>query len=429
MKQEERKRRRKRKKRLRLIFVGLIFIYLFFRSVPSLFAIGPKTKLPEKHIIEDKIETEAIIIKQENVYHADGEGKIELFGTEGERIPVGEKIAELTLLTDTSTLNQQLEEVENKIDILIKTDMENKSVDNDEKKIEENIDDIIEDIQRSISKEDYENAEILKDKLSMYNEKQRDVSGDKTLINKSLDNLKDQRENIKKQISNNVFNYFSKEAGIVSFKIDGYEEEYSFNNKDDYEYSDFKEFSKDENAVVSGSVEAGQPVFKIINNFQWYMIIKIEEIEDIASYEEGDPILLVGEQIEDELEGYIEKINKDKGKGLILCKFNVDFQHYYDKRHMNVDIIKYKYNGFRIPSESIIEIDDVEGVYIRDISGIIRFRPIEILDEDDEFTYISIGDKNNNINIEGHDDPVRTVRQFDEILLKTKNIEEGIIID
>ena len=134
----------------------MIFIFLFFRSVPSLFATAFKTSLPEEHVIEEKIETEAIIVRKESLYKADGEGKVEVYGNEGERVAVGSKIARITLLDDTSTLRQELEEIENKIDVLTKTEKDVESVKNDEVKLEENINIIINDIQSSISQGDYE---------------------------------------------------------------------------------------------------------------------------------------------------------------------------------------------------------------------------------------------------------------------------------
>lgn len=430
MSREERELRRKRKKRCRLILISFIFVYLLFRSVPSLFAVAFKTVLPEAETIEDKIETEAIIIKKENLYKADGEGKMEILVNEGERVPKGTKIAQIALLNDTSTLKQELEELDKKIAILSKTEKDNRIVKNDEKKVEENIENIVDDIQESISEGDYGRAENLKEKLSIYDSKQKDITGKNTLINQSLDSLKNHREKVIKQISSNSINYFSGEAGIISFKLDGYEEIYSFNNKDSYSYSDFKEIS-DKLKIVKNNddVKVDDPIFKIIDNFEWYMIIKIENMKDISSYKEGDSLLLTGDEIDGELRGYIKSIKKEKNNGLILCKFNSNFHKYYDKRFMRINIIKYKHDGFKIPSKSIVEREGIKGVYIKEISGIVKFKPIEILQKDDKITYISSGDKNSNIKVKGSDDLVRTVTMFDEILLNTINIKEGMIID
>ena len=264
MSQEERKLRRRKKKKWQFILTAFVFIYLFFRSTPFLFAIRFKTVLPEKKIIEDKVQTEAIVVKKENLYKADGEGKIEIVGNEGERVAKGTKVAKLTLLNETSTLNQELEELDKKIDILNKT------------------------------KKD---GEVIK----------KDINEENTLINQNLESLKGKREEIANQISSNIINYFSKEAGILSFKIDGYEEIYSFNHKEDYNYSDFKQIANKQKIIKDNSdIKAEEPIFKIIDNFEWYMIIKLENIGTLAHIRKGF-YFTNGDQIDGELKGYIKR--------------------------------------------------------------------------------------------------------------------------
>lgn len=430
MSQKQRINRRKRKRKMRLALFGFVLVYILFRSVPSLFAIGPKTELPEKYSVDEKIETEGIIIKDESVYLADGEGRVNLVAKEGERVPVGAKISELTLISDTSQLKDKLNEVENKIAVLTETNNENSLSGSYEAKIEDSVNSIIDDLQASISNGNYNLARQLKDKLSSYHERGTGILEDDTLIGYSLESLEKEKQELEKQISNNIINYYSREAGIVSYKIDGYESQYSIINKDVYGYSNFQPIKSKHKITTDGdSVKVRQPIFKIINNFQWYILIKVEDNKMIESYEEGNSILLSGKDIIGELRGYIETISFEGNKGTILCKFNRDFKNYYDKRHVKLDIIKNQFDSFRIRKKSMVDKDGLKGVYIKDINGIIRFRPIEIISEDDEYIYISTGDKNSYIYIGEGDEKSRTVRQFDEILLNPTNLEEGMIIN
>lgn len=426
MGQEERIKRRKRKKKIRLALFGFVLVYIFFRSVPSLFAIGNKTELPERYQVNDKIETEGIIIRDETVYVADGEGKIRLIAKEGERVPVGVKIAELALTSDTSRLKERLLEVENRIEILEETSHDNTSGYNQES----DLDSLVEEIQTSISKGDYGLVDQLKDRLFGNDNKGNDTSTDNTLIGYSLEALEKEKKKIEDQISNSTVNYYSTKAGILSYKIDGYESQYSIVNKDAYGYSDFKNIKNQQEVVAEGDiVQVRKPIYKIINNFSWYILIKVDNIKDIESYEEGDSILLAGKDIIGELRGYIERISVEGNKGVVLCKFNRDFSNYYDKRHIELDIIKNAYDTFKIRKKAIIEKDGIEGVYIKDISGIVRFRPVQIISQDDDYVYISPGDKNSYITIGEGDEKVRTVRLFDEILLNPASVEEGTIIN
>lgn len=427
MSRKEREKRRTRKKRIKLAFVAFVFLYLLLRSIPSL---GYKTKLPEKHTVYKKIESTAILIKDEKVYVADGEGQLKLYAKEGSKVPVGEKIAEIDLLNDKSILDQRLEEIDNKIEVLSEVEGKNVSVSRDLKEIEDNLSATIKEIQESIFSEDYDKAILSKDKLLMYYDKHKSVSGDNTLISNSLDSLKEERENILKQINSNILTYYSNESGVLSFKIDGYEDKFTYNNREVYGYEVFENLAEEETIVSgNGNVKIGEPIFKIINNFEWYMLIKIDNIKDIEELKEGNSITVSGKDVEVELKGRIVKVNKKGSKGTILCKFDRDFQHFYDKRIINVDIILGKYDAYKIPKKGLIELDGVLGVYIRDVSGIVRFRPVEILKEEKDYVYISTGDKNGRINSKNAKEPVKTVSQFDEILLNPKKVEEGMIIN
>lgn len=430
MSRKERELKRKKKKRFQIALISFIFLYLFIRSVPSVFGSAFKTILPESINIEDKVIAEGIIIKKENLYKADAEGKVELIINEGERVAAGSRVANLILLNDTSTLNQELEELDKKIEVLSQTEKDSEIIKDDEEKVEENIEETIYELQNSIIQGDYKNTEILKGKISIYSTKQKDITGENTLISQSLDSLKVKQNEIKEQISNNTISYFPGQAGIVSFKIDNFEEIYSFNHKDNFTYSDFKLVSNKEESVENNkNVKVGDPIFKIIDNFKWYMMIKVDDSKTIDGYKEGDSIVLTSKDIEGELKGIIKSIGKEKGKALIQCEFNTDFYDYYDKRFIDVNIIKYKYDGFKIPTKSIVDKDGQKGVYIKDISGIIKFKPVEILKEEDKITYIKSGDKNNEINIKGSDKPLKTVAIFDEILRNTINVKEGMIIN
>jgi len=344
MSQEDRINRRRRKKKIRFALFGFVLIYMFFRSVPSLFAIGTKTELPEKYSVDDKISTEAIIIKDETIFAADGTGQIKLIAKEGERVPVGAKILELDLLSDTSELKERLEEIENKIAILKKASGEN-GIAKDNNSDVNSIANVIDDIQFIVSRGEYNTVDYLKDKLTNNYSEEMGISEDDTLIEYSLEALEKEKEEVEKQISSSIVNYYSKISGIVSYKFDNYEKDYTIANKELYEYSDFKNIKEQLKISSTGDkVEVKQPIFKIINNFEWYMLIKIDDIDDIKSYKEGDSILLSGKDIIGNLKGYIERISFEGDKGIILCRFNRYFENYYDKRYIKLDIIKNKYD-------------------------------------------------------------------------------------
>ena len=93
-------------------------------------------------------------------------------------------------------------------------------------------------------------------------------------------------------------------------------------------YSDFKDISNKQINENHTDIDYGELIFKIIDNFEWYMVVKIDNMKDIDSYEIGDSINIVTDKAESEIKGYIININKEGNKGTILCKFNSDFYDY-----------------------------------------------------------------------------------------------------
>ena len=428
MSQKEKKEKKRNKKFWRIFLTVFIFGYIFFRTVPSLFAMAFKVVLPESTIIEDSVEAKAVILRKETLYKAESNGIIDIISPEGERLAKGSEVCRIQLTGEDSNIYQEIKELDEKIDALKTVEGEKDIVKGNGEKLGNDIDSLISEIQEKINNAEYDEVEILKEKLLLYYGKQQDISGEGNLINTSIDGLEKKRETLKGELNSNAINYYANEAGILSYKIDGYEEIFSFHNKEEYKYSDIKDADININTKENGkNVQFGQNIFKVIDNFEWYTILKIDDFKEIDLYEEGDTIFLGNKKLDEEFKGKIVKIDKEGSKGIILCKFNSGFDKIYDERFVNFDIIRYKYKGYKIPTKSIVEKDGIKGVYIKDISGIIKFKPVEIIKEEDKFTYVNSGE-NNFIVINGEDKPIKTITIFDEIILNTKGIKEGMIV-
>ena len=428
MSQQTAKKKRKSINFWLLILTVFTFGYMLFRTMPSLFAMAFKFVLPESIIIKDSVETKGLILKKEALYRAEGNGTIDIIKPEGERLARGSEVCKIQVNSGESNIQQEIKELDEKIQALKAIESERDILKGDEGKLGNNIDNLILEIQEKINAAEYDKAEILKEKLALYYGKQQDISGGDHLISTSIENLEKKRDSLGEKVNENSITYYTNEAGIVSYKIDGYEEIFSFSNKEDYNYSNMKFDSANINPRENGDkVQFGEHIFKIIDNYEWYAMLKIDNFKEISSYEEGDRILLEKKGTDEEFNGKIIRIDKEGSKGTILCKFNSNFMQIYDERFVNFDIIRYKHEGYKIPTKALVDKDGIKGVYIKEISGIVRFKPVEIIKEEDKFVYISSGE-NNTIVINEEDEPVKTITAFDEILLNTKGVKEGIII-
>ena len=429
MSYERRKKRRKIRSTFRIAIIAFIFIYLAFRSLPIFLANNAKTILPIEEVLIQKVNAQGIIIKDEIVYKANGTGQLDSSIKEGERVPAGIEVATINLLEDTSQLKLQLIEIENAIVSLSITDKDKDVFKNEKHKITEKQDKLVEIIQLAISLEQYEKVNNTKIELALYDSKASDISVDNKLIGQSLDKLKEKREDLLEEINKNNIKYFTTDSGIVSYLIDGYENIYLAKDFENYTYENLNLDAIIETNITDKEVDIGSAVFKMIDNFQWFIALKIDNIKDVIEYEVNQNITIQFENDPKELIATIIAINTSNDKAVIIVKLK-DFLHdYYPLRFPKVDIIKYKKQALKIPNKVIIEKDGQKGVFIREINGIVKFRPISIISEGKDYTFIDKGDSKGQISLPGQEDTIKTVSLYDEIFSRTSNIKEGQILN
>ena len=300
MSKEDRKIKRAKRNKRRIVLISFILIYFIFRSVPTLYASTLKTTLVEEGFIEDIASSNGVLIKNEKVYRAGGEGKATLYKKEGEKVKVGTLIASISLVSDNSALKEELNGINKKIDSLEKVNKNREDIKNDKDKNLKTIDGVIDQIQKDSMSGEYANVPILKEELNSQLGKKKDISGDNTLVNNSLENLKERKKELEKEISNNTIKYFSQESGIISYKLDGLEEIYSEKKIDSYTIDDVKKIQGNVIKVDNGNlVKAGDPILKIMDNFNWYLLVSFDNWKDISTLKKGDNVYIRIKTIKD----------------------------------------------------------------------------------------------------------------------------------
>ncbi|CAK7021844.1 HlyD family efflux transporter periplasmic adaptor subunit [Tissierella carlieri] len=430
MSYEKREKNRRKRRVFRTATISFVLIYLIFRAVPSLLASNAKTILPEKGTLIEKLSTQGFVIKNETVVRSTSNGDLQTSSTEGQRLSAGVEVASVNSLNDTSSLKEELSQLEESISALEKSEIETKIILNEKEKIIEMKDSLVNELQNAIAAGNFDEIYLLKSQLSLYDEKNKDISFSNTLVGQSIENLKSKRDSINSEIKSNNIKYYSSHGGIISYVLDGYEENYLPKDFENYTYDKLvlKEL-KDVDIKTKSAITVGEPIYKIIDNFEWYIAMKIEDLKQIEGFEVGNNIKITLEKDKRELKAKIVSINPSDKKGVVVVRLNTMLHDFYNIRFPKVDIIKSKKEGYKIPTKSIVDKDSIKGVYIKDKSGIVKFRPIIIIGEDDNYTYVDTGDNSGNITIEGEKQPVKTITLFDEIFLNTINIKEGQILN
>lgn len=431
MSYEQRKTKKKRKEiRDKAIVIGLgiiilILIYLYISKKET-----NKTIFPINDTFLKEIELQAIVIKDENVFKTSEAIDKNNFILEGEKVPVGRKIQNSKLMKNIESLKEELKEVEDAISIL-KAEDENDVFKNDKDKLMKEHDASILKLQENIYINDYKETNNIKKEIDLINKKIDKLEPQNNFLGQSIESLEGKSEELKKEITQNDSYDTTIFSGILSYELDGYEDVFKAQSFDNYTYDIFKLLEEEIDNTGKAKILKDFQGFKIINNFQWYLAIKIDDRKEIDNYSLGD-VLYIKYPLKDnylEIEGNIIAINNTSNKSVIVLKFNKYLHDFYNARFPKVKLIQESIEGLKIPKNTIFEQDGEKGVYIKDFSGIVKFRPIKTISTQGEYTYIEKGNKDLLISINTRKESVRTVSIYDEILLKPNKFKENQILD
>ena len=390
----------------------IIAIYVFqnFKS-PADFMVA------ENGILEDVIKAEGIVVKDENVYSATLDGSVLYYFEEGTKIKEGQLIADINTDVDSVEVNKQIAEIQSAID----------NRENSEQVLsQENFTAYQNELQISILNNELQNMYSIVEQMTnndFYSGKYDEYS---------ISQLNEMKNNLSNSVSTHKVPYYSDRAGIITYKTDGLEDDYKFENvmdmtpsstvRREYSFKDKKE-----------TVQKDESFYKIIRNFEYYIIVTVNN-EKARLFEENKyikvRILSDGEQ--HIVWGFIKKINYGSEESVLVLYFDDYFYKVYDKRYVNIELITAAYEGLKIKNEALIEINGMKGVYVKDASNIIKFFPVEIQGSNEEYSIVFPGDyiginERNIITIGEKRYP--TIKIFDKVILEPDKVYEGQIAD
>ncbi len=373
----------------------------------------------ENGILEDVIKAEGIIVKDEEVYSATLDGSVIYYYEEGTKIKEGQLIADINTSADAAEINEQIAGIQAAIDNLENNEEQSAS--------QVNFTAYQNEIQLSILNNDLQNMYNIVGQLNNSDVFYNDVYADY-----SASQLKEMKNNLMKSVSTNKVPYYSDRAGYISYKTDGLEDVYKFENVMDMTPSSTirREYSfKDKKS----SVQKDEGFYKIIRNFEYYITATVNN-EKAKLFEENKyiKVRILSDGDQHIVWGFIKKINYGSEESVLILYFDDYFYKVYDKRYVNLELITAVYEGLKIQNEALIEVDGLKGVYVKDASNIIKFFPVEIIGSDEEYSIISLGDyigtnERNIVTI--NDKRYPTIKIFDKVILQPDMVYEGQIAD
>ncbi len=160
----------------------------------------------------------------------------------------------------------------------------------------------------------------------------------------------------------NLYNYH---AGIISYNIDGLETTLRMDNLNDLTYNKLVNLKGKINPIDSGDkVNLGRPVFKIIDNFQFYLAVFLPQ-DQLLNYESGNKIEVIFPGLDESFPGKIEQIIGDKPQNIMVIAIDKFIPQLISIRNTKVEIVRKKYHGILLPKKALIQSPDKVEVRVK----------------------------------------------------------------
>src|SRR6056297_1835319 len=181
-----------------------------------------------------------------------------------------------------------------------------------------------------------------------------------------------------------IYNIYAQEAGIISFALDGLEKDVKYGKITPELLDNYGQLNREYKQYVSGNmVDKGEKIYKNINNFQQYLLIKVEK-ERAQKFNKNE-VVFVDTQSDNE---YSDIIQASIKKIYIKMRNNT--------RCVNIELIKNIYRGLTVPRSAVFKTTSGDQVLIYTFDHKIKTREIKIVEETEDWIVIEnleIGDR------------------------------------
>ncbi|HHX67401.1 MAG TPA: hypothetical protein GX708_05010, partial [Gallicola sp.] len=369
-----------------IIFVFIILVVV--RNFYIKFIKNNTIILKSPVIYEEKINTNAIVLRDEHVYAYDE--NLNLGAKSTSRISVNTSLGSINDFANKYGLNTNI--VNDKLEKLKKEDKSDELLP-------------VEDIIDSLNDYNYEKI----GNLPVDTYQNHEVEYKKYL---------ESQNNIYKSIlESNGKKIKAKNPGVIFTEVDGYEDIYNIYRMD-LNLLDFNIKN------LNSGKESHKKGLKIVNNNYFGLVFTINAKDIKKTYEIGGEITI---KINDDyITGTIQDIDLKNKIFTIAAYFDTSFDSLNEDRFYNIDIINFSTKSYEIPEKSLITNKDLVGVYIRKPSGVVSFKPVEVITIKDKKAIINYGNEGL-IKIDGEE--METVSSYDAIIKNPTKVKLGELLE
>lgn len=338
-----------------LVIIFIIYLsyimYLLLSNKSDTFIVNEGTLYKEETVV-------GYIVRNEELVTNEGEvGEILPIAAEKQKVAKGESVFQYYNLNQDDIKNK-INEIDLKLQENLKTESINQT--SEIKLLENQIESILQEINKEtnlqeISEYNKEIDSLLEKKISFI--------GTSSNTDKAIKELISERQKYENQLSDNAIYAKAPVSGIVSYRVDGLENELSIENVDKLSMEKLDELKIKTGQMITSSQTEG----KVIDNFKNYLLTESNS-EEAKNAKVGDS-LKIRLSTNDEVEAKVYYKREENNKILLVFEIDKMTEKLTEYRKISFDVIWWSNTGLKVPNQAILTDEKGLNYVIREKSG------------------------------------------------------------
>lgn len=394
---------------LKVFAVILISVFAIHQIVSSVYK-PIKTESASFLTIADGLDVTGLVIRNETLVRYSSGGVMHFITGDGSRAPKDGVIANIYDSESASITLSRIDSVNKKIadleEMLSYNDLEAADLDVINNKVKQSLN-------KLVVSGAYGNFEKISDctenLLSSLNRRQAAL-GETADFSQQLSALKTELSGLSSSLPAPKDTIKAEISGYFVSKADGYENILKCDSLD----SITPEYLKGIKPEEVGSDVVG----KLVSDYEWYIAAAVP-INDSLNYKEGDELTIyTSVKSFPKLPVTVKKINisSDSSSAVVLFSCNDMNSELASVRSAPMTIVKKEYSGLKIPKSALRVVDSKRGVYV--LTGMqVKFVEVNIIYSADNYMLC-----------EKQTDDEKSLRLYDDVIVKGRNLYDGKIV-
>ena len=398
--EEENKQRRQR---IALILFFIIMIVILTVAMINVILEGAKTK-PELYIVTKDnlsrtVETEALILRDEEAVEANSTGTLMPYKSEGERVATGELVAQIIKgdasaeIEKLNDLNEQI--TQRKITILENQDLHsNEVLEATYAKYEPDIANYINEA-RAISNQqlDLSALENISNKLDIELRNRSEDLSDYAFEDEELNQLLNQKNNIEAELNSKMSNIYAQDSGSVSYLLDDYSKDISLADIDQVSLEDIHNYEANKDNKLHKKIDQGQAAFNLIPAYEQYFLAAVpKEAEALFEKDKYYPINIPEFDIDIDAAKLINIKKEDKG-AVLAFKVTTEVETLAGQRKLDLRLISKSDYGLKIPKSALLKSENSNNYSVMTLrQGYVYNQKVKIVASNEDYALVKTND-------------------------------------